>query len=406
MPGEGELATVCTVQGSGDGRSQGQSGIPGLRCRAEKKLREGWAGCIPPPATSSIPENMFSASALGLSVDRQQKGRRLDGGALCLRSAVLNLQQPENCIDIGDFQRPKLIVDRSFIAIIRLLSVLSNLTLNVSRDGASTTSLGNLCQCFTTLIITNVFLISSLNLPSFSIKPLSLVLSQQALLKSCNKVSPEPFILQAEQPQLSQPVLMGEVFQPSDHFCGPPLDLFQQVHVFPVLRTPEVDAILQVGSHQNGVEGQNHLPQPADHASFDAAQDTVGVLGCEHTLLAHVQLFVQLFIHQHPQVLLGRAALHHFIPQPVLILGVAPTQAQDLALGLVEPHEIHMCPLLQLVQVPLDGILSLRCVNHTTQLGVICKCAEGMLGPTVYVTDEDIKLYWSQYRLLRDTTCH
>ncbi|KAK4807441.1 hypothetical protein QYF61_001992 [Mycteria americana] len=50
-----------------------------------------------------------------------------------------------------------------------------------------------------------------------------------------------------------------------------------------------------------------------------------------------------------------------------------------------------MGPLLQLVQVPLDGILSLRHVNHTTQLGIICKLAEDALDPTVYVVDEDIK---------------
>ena len=37
-------------------------------------------------------------------------------------------------------------------------------------------------------------------------------------------------------------------------------------------------------------EWQNHLPQPAGHASFDAAQDMVGFLGCRHTLLGHVEL--------------------------------------------------------------------------------------------------------------------
>ncbi|KAK4831400.1 hypothetical protein QYF61_017531 [Mycteria americana] len=134
-------------------------------------------------------------------------------------------------------------------------------------------------------------------------------------------------------------------------------------------------------------EEENHLPQPAGHASCYAAQDMVGLLGYEHTLLAHVQLF----IHQYPQVLLCRAALDHIIPQPVLILGVALTQVQDLALGLVEAHEVHMGPLLKLVQVPVDGIPSLRCVNSTTQLGVICKLAEGALDPTVYVIDEDVK---------------
>ena len=79
------------------------------------------------------------------------------------------------------------------------------------------------------------------------------------------------------------------------------------------------------------------------------------------------------------------------IPQPVLIPGVAPTQTQDFALGLVEPHKVHMSPFLKLVQVPLNGIQSLRCVNCTTQLGVICKFDEGTLNPTVYVVDEDIK---------------
>ncbi|KAK4822574.1 hypothetical protein QYF61_017160 [Mycteria americana] len=145
----------------------------------------------------------------------------------------------------------------------------------------------------------------------------------------------------------------GEVFQPSDPFCGPPLDPLQQLHVFPVLRTPELDTV-----------------------------------------------------HQYPQVLLLRAALNPFIPQPVLILGVAPAQVQDLQLGLDEPHKVHMGPLLKLVQVPLNGIPSLRHVNHTTQLGVLCKFAEGALDPTVYVVDEDIKQCWSQYRPLRDTTHH
>ena len=59
-----------------------------------------------------------------------------------------------------------------------------------------------------------------------------------------------------------------------------------------------------------------------------------------------------------------------------------------------------MGPLLKLFQVPLGGILFLRRVNHTTHLSVICKLSEGALNPTVYVIDEDIKQYWSQYTLL------
>jgi len=69
-----------------------------------------------------------------------------------------------------------------------------------------------------------------------------------------------------------------------------------------VLRAPELDTGLQVGSHQSGAEGQNPLPRHAAHAAFDAARATVDLLGCECTLVAHVQLF----IHQYPQVLSTR----------------------------------------------------------------------------------------------------
>ena len=67
---------------------------------------------------------------------------------------------------------------------IRLLRALSDLTMNIARDGASTTSLGNLCQCLATLIIEKFFLISSLNPPFFSLKLSPLVLLPQALLKT------------------------------------------------------------------------------------------------------------------------------------------------------------------------------------------------------------------------------
>jgi len=39
-------------------------------------------------------------------------------------------------------------------------------------------------------------------------------------MKGHNKVSLEPSLPQAEQPQFSQPFFKGEVFQSSDHFYG------------------------------------------------------------------------------------------------------------------------------------------------------------------------------------------
>ena len=116
--------------------------------------------------------------------------------------------------------------------------------------------MGNLFQCFTMLTVKNLFLISSLNLPSSSLK----------------------------------------LF---------PLDLLQQLGGLIVLVVLELDTVLQVGSHESRIEGQNHLPLPGGYTALDATQDMVGHLGCRSTLLAHVESFIS----QHPQILLLRAAL-------------------------------------------------------------------------------------------------
>jgi len=64
----------------------------------------------------------------------------------------------------------------------RLLRAPSNLAFNTAREGASTAYLGNLCQYLTTLMVKNCFLISNLNLPSFSLQPFPLVLSLHTLV--------------------------------------------------------------------------------------------------------------------------------------------------------------------------------------------------------------------------------
>ena len=178
------------------------------------------------------------------------------------------------------------------------------------------------------------------------------------------------------------------MFLPLHHFCGPPLDVLQQVHVSLVLRTPHLDTLLHLRPHQHRAEGQDHLPHPAGHTSFVADYDAVASLGCEGTLLAQIQLL----FHQYQQVFLSRAALNPFIPQLVLVVDVTSSHAQNLAFGFVEPHEVHLGPLLKPVKDPLDGIPSFWCVNCTPQLGV--------------TIDEDTKEYWSQHQPLGDTTRH
>ena len=115
--------------------------------------------------------------------------------------------------------------------------------------------------------------ISNLNLSSCSLKPFPLALLQQTLLESVPflllvshqilkghpQVTSEPSPLPAEQAQLSQPVLIAEVFHPFEHFCGPPLNALQQVCVSPVLRTPHLDTVLQMSFHQSRAQGQHHF---------------------------------------------------------------------------------------------------------------------------------------------------
>jgi len=82
--------------------------------------------------------------------------------------------------------------------------------------------------------------ISNLNLFSFSLKlfPLSqqtllkrpslfFLIAPFKILKDCYQVSPESYLLQSEQPQLSQLVFTGEVFHSLDHFYCHSLDMLQ-----------------------------------------------------------------------------------------------------------------------------------------------------------------------------------
>ncbi|PKU49661.1 rna-directed dna polymerase from mobile element jockey- hypothetical protein [Limosa lapponica baueri] len=71
---------------------------------------------------------------------------------------------------------------------------------------------------------------------------------------------------------------------------------------------------------------------------------------------------------------------------------------QDLALGLVELHEVHISPLLEPIKVPLDSIPSLKQINCIAQLGIICKLTKSALNSPVNANNKDIEQCWSQYR--------
>jgi len=162
---------------------------------------------------------------------------------------------------------------------ITLLRALSSLSLNDSRDEASPTSLGNLCQGFITLIVKIFFLISSLNLP-FHFKavtpssvamgpakmfvPIFLISPLQALADALR--SPHSFLFRLNSP--SSPSLSSQQRGSSPRIIagasfGPAPGLSCAEGSRAGHRTPGG------GSHQSGAEGQNPLPCPAAYATGD-----------------------------------------------------------------------------------------------------------------------------------------
>ena len=62
-------------------------------------------------------------------------------------------------------------------------------------------------------------------------------------------------LLQAKHTQLSQPFFIGEVLQPSNHLCGPPLDLLQMLCILLVLGASCLSAVLQEVPHKGREQG-------------------------------------------------------------------------------------------------------------------------------------------------------
>ncbi|KAK4810059.1 hypothetical protein QYF61_007223 [Mycteria americana] len=241
----------------------------------------------------------------------------------------------------------------------------------------------------------------TLNTPNpFSLASYLMCLSPLVVVES-NKVSPQPPLLQAKQPQFPQPLLVRLLLQTLHQLRCPSLDTLQQLNVLLVMRGSKLNTVFEVWPHQCRVQGHDHFLSPAGHAISDTSQDAIGFLGHLGTLLAHVQLADN----QHPQVLFHPAAFQPLFPRPVVLHGVVVTQVQDPTLGLVEPHTIDLSPSIQPVQVPLQSLPTLQQINTPTQLGVICKLIEGALNPLIQIIDKDIKQEWPQHRALGNTTC-
>ena len=174
--------------------------------------------------------------------------------------------------------------------------------MNISREGASTALLGNLFQCLTILTVKNFFLISSLDLPSSSFKPLplsspcpvcaykksllSFPVGPLEVLEGCYKVSSEPFLLQAED--------LGPPSTP----C-PSSQNWMQYSRWGLMTAEQMGRITSLDLLVTLL-----LMQPRIQVAFWAAS-------------APCLLMLSLSISQNFQILLFRAVLKPFSPQPV-----------------------------------------------------------------------------------------
>lgn len=79
-------------------------------------------------------------------------------------------------------------------------------------------------------------------------------------------------------------------------------------------------------------------------------------------------------------------------------MGLSTRRCPDLCISPAEFHKAHVGPVLQSVQVPLNGSTAIWCANHSSQFCTICTFAEGALCPIFHIANKDVKQHWPQYQ--------
>ena len=73
------------------------------------------------------------------------------------------------------------------------------------------------------------------------------------------------------------------------------------------------------------------------------------------------------------------------------------TKVHNLTLCLVKARVIDLSPAIKPVQITLYGLPTLRLIDTSSQLGVICKLIEGALNALIQIINKDIKQDGLQY---------
>ena len=90
-------------------------------------------------------------------------------------------------------------------------------------------------------------------------------------------------------------------------------------------------------------------------------------------------------------------------PKPVALPGVVVAKVQGSALGLVELHPTGLGLAIKPLHIPLMDFSTLRQINISSMLIVICILTEGVLKPFVLVINKDIEQ--PQYQPLMNNIC-
>lgn len=151
-------------------------------------------------------------------------------------------------------------------------------------------------------------------------------LSFYQVLILCNKILPEPSLLQAEQSQAFQPPLLFQILQALDHLHDPLLDLLQNIHV-PLVLGAQIWA--QHSRCALTSLGQRNKDLCWHHRSGTAFPQG-HIAGAWSTCLPQPQCFP--WQNCFPVIL-------------VLVHGVI-LQLQGLAFSFTELHESPLCPVL------------------------------------------------------------
>ncbi|CAM9162361.1 unnamed protein product [Bubo scandiacus] len=77
-----------------------------------------------------------------------------------------------------------------------------------------------------------------------------------------------------------------------------------------------------------------------------------------------------------------------------IVSTITPSQVQNLTFGLVQFPATDDCPVLRSMWIPLQGLLSLKRVNSTSQFTITSKLTHNAFNSCLHITDRNIEQNW------------